>query len=138
MEIYTKEEALRQTFVALVCRIERIDDALIIALADDPKAPQQGIELQQNSASDPEDRNLGMESYCVVDARGETYYGGIEWCEFDEYSLRLQFSREAAETFVCAGYDIVLTQLTPKERSDLRSALRELFSAAPEAAHWDL
>lgn len=44
---------------------------------------------------DDQDQQLGLDSYCVMDENGATYYGGIEEALLTGTTLRLTFTEEA-------------------------------------------
>jgi hypothetical protein len=136
MQIFNNAESQPRTFVASACVVENVDDALVVALADQAEHPQQGLELQRSTIFDPQDAGLTLDSYCIVNDEA-TYYGGLIWCELSREKLTLEFNTEAAEALKCSGYNITL-QLGDAEFAALQQGLRDVFANAPEAAGWGL
>jgi hypothetical protein len=53
--------------------------------------------IECNDAEDPQEIDLGMDTYClVVDPGQATCYGGVRECELDGGRLRLTLTEEAA------------------------------------------
>lgn len=54
------------------------------------------VEFQRALEFDDQDRELGQDIYCVV-RNGMTYYGGVEWWNFDHDTLTFRLSDEAGD-----------------------------------------
>ncbi len=86
-------------------------------------------------AEDPQEIDLGMDTYClVVDPGQATYYGGVRECEFGSGRLRLVLTEEAAEG-LGMPVDTTFALDIPPQQVDLlgRGLVRVLTSGRPDA-----
>lgn len=72
-------------------------EADVLALAEQEDGSGRRVELQRALVVTDEDRQLGMDTYCLVVETGATHYGGIEACTLDDGVLELRLSPEATE-----------------------------------------
>jgi hypothetical protein len=129
-------------FRAKACAIEEDEDlnSFMIVLADDPENPEEWIELQQALEYDEQDQELGMDSYCIVDESGASYYGGISECKLDQKVLGFALNEEAGATL---GFDSLVIELAFAEPSKeaLCEALQTIFersSSTPQTIVFSL
>jgi len=86
-------------------------------------------------AEDPQETNLGMDTYClVVDPGQATHYGGVRECELDGGRLRLKLTEEAAKTLDMPVDTNLALDITPQQVDLLgRGLIRVLTSGRPDA-----
>jgi hypothetical protein len=92
-------------------------------------------------AEDPQEIDLGMDTYClVVDPGQATYYGGVRECELGGGRLRLALTEEAASSLgmpVDTSFDL---DLTPQQVGQLGRGLARVLTsgradAVPQRLH---
>jgi hypothetical protein len=92
-------------------------------------------------AEDPQEIDLGMDTYClVVDPGQATYYGGVRECELGGGRLRLALTEEAASSLgmpVDTSFDL---DLTPQQVDQLGRGLARVLTsgradAVPQRLH---
>lgn len=115
-------------FQARACVIEEDQEinTFLIVLADDPDDPELWIEIQQALEYDDQDAELGMDSYCIVDDSGASYYGGITACSVDQALLSFSLSEEAATALGFQAVAIELAFAVPSKET-LCEALQTIF-----------
>jgi hypothetical protein len=92
-------------------------------------------------ADDPQEIDLGMDTYClVVDPGQATHYGGVRECELDGERLRLTLTEEAAETLRMPVDTSFALDLTPQQVDLLGRGLARVLTsgrqdAVPERLH---
>jgi hypothetical protein len=92
-------------------------------------------------ADDPQEIDLGMDTYClVVDPGQATHYGGVRECELDGQRLRLTLTQEAAETLGMPLDTSFALDITPQQVDLLGRGLARVLTsgrqdAVPERLH---
>src|SRR5205823_2351225 len=70
------------------------DECFTVGMAEGEEGRQLIIQTALYEPDD-QDRQLGLDSYCVIDENGATYYGGIEEALLTGTTLTLTFTEEA-------------------------------------------
>lgn len=88
------------------------------------------LELHQALSFDEQDRERGLDTYCVVNASGGSHYGGVQSWSVRDGRLELELTSEAAqvlETDVTTIVDLAIDDLATAR---LTAALRRLLGPA--------
>lgn len=126
------------SFIAHACRVsiedsESDEGCVLIVIADNDEYPGTWIELQKSlGQDDPQNNDLGMDSYCVVTDTGATFYGGITACLLANDTLHLTLSQEATQLLGVERYMIRLA-ISDQERELLRQGLEMIFQGDTQA-----
>lgn len=81
-----------------------------LVLAENEDGSGQRVEIQRALTISDDDRRLGMDTYCIVNERGVTHYGGVEGWSLDGGYLAIRLDQETARILdVDGGYGIRLT-----------------------------
>src|SRR5690348_12809142 len=72
-------------------------NVFLVAFAEDPIRTGKRIELQLALEFDQQDRDMGMDTYCISTSWGTTHYGGIDSLVLKGRTLMLGFEQAAAE-----------------------------------------
>jgi hypothetical protein len=90
--------------------------------------------MEPYDAEDPQEIQLGMDTYClVVDPGQATCYGGVRECELGSGRLRLTLTAEAAGTLGMPVDTSFTLELTPQQVDLLgRGLARVLTSGRPD------
>jgi Immunity protein 10 len=119
-------------FVARRCAVAELEDvsAFVIVLYDDRDDPDLWLEVQKSLDVDEEDKELGMNGYCVCTSDGATHYGGIQSCSLSRDVFELRFSEDAEQVL---GFDhlTVHLDLPESEKIALRDGLERVFKDDP-------
>lgn len=100
-----------------------------LVLAEHEDGSGQRIELQRALTITDDDRRLGMDTYCLVNEAGATYYGGVDGWVLEDGKLELRLDQEAAQVLdVEGGYRIRLAD-TRKMAAVVRDGLRTILGS---------
>jgi hypothetical protein len=80
----------------------------LLGLAESPDGDGRVLMVQRALESDEQDRDLGMDTYCLVDEAGLTHYGGVTSAVIDDDVLRIALDDQAAEEFGQAELAVAL------------------------------
>ena len=117
------------------CAVEKVEDleTFLIALFDNPENPVQGIEIQVSlNEPDEQDKELGMDGYCLCLMSGATFYGGLSSCILRGNNLTLELSDEAVAVSGVEGFFFQL-ELSEKQTVSLKAGLERMFKNVPRA-----
>ncbi|MBV9789138.1 MAG: hypothetical protein JOZ51_13230 [Chloroflexi bacterium] len=109
------------SFTARATAVEELTDleTFVVALYDDPESPEYWIEIQKPLEVDDQDRELGMDTYCLSLADGRTHYGGITAIQIQGDRLSIEIDAQAARVLDEDGFviffDIPLDQVDAVE-----------------------
>ena len=87
--------------------------------------------MEPYDAEDPQEIQLGMDTYCLVAGPGQaTCYGGVRECELGGGRLHLTLTAEAAGTLgMPADTSFALEQLTPQQVDLLGRGLARVLTS---------
>jgi hypothetical protein len=103
-------------------------EAEVLVIAQQEDGAGHRVELQRAFIVTDEDRQLGMDSYCLVAETGATHYGGVESWSVDDNVLELRLSPEAAQDLgVDGGYRIRLIGPSQSTIEVVREGLRAVL-----------
>lgn len=78
-----------------------------LVLAENGDGSGRRLEIQRALSVDEEDRRLGLDTYCLVNERGMTYYGGIVDWRLQDDRREVTLAGEAAEALDADGGYII-------------------------------
>ncbi len=97
-------------------------DSLVLAESEDGVSGR-WLELQRTLEPDEQDRDLGLDTYCLVNEVGATVYGGVARWSLKERVLVLELDdRSASVLRVRSGFELTLARGSIDEEA-VRSAL---------------
>jgi hypothetical protein len=87
--------------------------------------------IEPYDAEDPQEIQLGMDTYCLVAGPGQaTWYGGVRECELGGRRLHLTLTAEAAGTLgMPVDTSFALEQLTPQQVDLLGRGLARVLTS---------
>jgi hypothetical protein len=92
------------------------------------------LEIQRALSFDEQDRQSGMDTYCLCLASGATHYGGVESWRLDEGGLELRLAGDAAEELGVEGVVRVDIQMAPAVREKVAAGLARALGDVPRMA----
>jgi hypothetical protein len=122
------------SFTARACAAEELTDleAYVVAIYDDPQSPSYGLELQKPLVVDQQDRDLGLDTYCIAMIDGRTHYGGIKTVQLQGKRLSIAIDQQAADALGEDGVDVLLD--VPDDQIDaVVAGLTTVFKDDPRA-----
>lgn len=98
------------TWTAQLAAWQRVeeDNVQMLGLAESPDGDGRSLVIQRALEFDEQDRELGMDTYCLVDETALTHYGGVASAVIDDGVLRLALDDMAAQEFGQAELVIAL------------------------------
>ncbi len=85
---------------------------------------------------DDQDRDLGMDSYClVIEPQHATVYGSVLECELQDTTLRLRLTDDAATILGLPTDATFPLQLPPAQMNTLRTGLRRVLTSGRPNNH---
>lgn len=86
--------------------------------------------MEPCDAEDPQEIQLGMDTYClVVDPGQATCYGGVRECQLGGGQLRLTLTTEAAVTLSMPVDTRFILELTPQQADQLGRGLARVLTS---------
>lgn len=110
-----------------VLRLQDIN-TLAVVFAERPDGGGERLELQRALSFDEQDRELGLDTYCLCVSSGTAHYGGIASWSLDERGLAIQLFAEAARELGLDEEVRVEVQLEPSLRARLLNGLHEVLA----------
>jgi len=84
-------------------------NAAIVYFAQNADGGGTRLELQRALVFDPQDAELGMNTYCISRDSGETHYGGVVSWQINSRKLELRLDPSAADELgVGGGFEVDL------------------------------
>lgn len=119
---------MRLSFVATILAVGQDEDLsyTYVGVADDPLEPEHEFQLQKSLNDDPQDEELGMDTYCMVLANQATHYGGITACVLEHRVLSIELDDTARQALEIDGLSIDL-KLDEQQVFALAEGLRRMF-----------
>ncbi|MDA0171911.1 Imm10 family immunity protein [Solirubrobacter taibaiensis] len=118
---------MRRTFTARAVAFW-VDEKLnfkALAMAEEEHSGER-LDIQRALVDDEQDRELGQDTYCLVDEYATVIYGGITRWELENGELRLDLTAEASQVLDAGvGYTILVPDLD--HQTVIRDALPELL-----------
>lgn len=78
-----------------------------VVLAEEPDGSGLRLEIQKSLSPDEQDRQLGLDTYCLCTEDGVTHYGGVTSWSLTQGSLRILLDAKAEEVFGVEGGFVV-------------------------------
>ena len=104
------------------------EEIFLISMYDNLENPQDGIEFQKSLGEiDDQDRDLGMDSYCISTSFGSTDYGGLASCVLNQTSLNLRFNPEEGKILGFPDGLRIHLETDPTTTEALRDGLARIF-----------
>lgn len=104
-------------------------NAFVVVLAEEPDGRGRRLELQRALEFDEQDRELGLDTYCLCTEQGATCYGGVASWGFFGNELRIVLEPDAATALhVNGGFEIEI-HADDETRAQLKSGLQKVISA---------
>lgn len=102
----------------------------LLVLAEQADGSGRRLELQRPLTTTADDTRLGIDTYCLVNETGATYYGGVDAWSVDNDVLYLELSAAAANTLgITDGYVIRLVNGRESAR-DVSQGLKAILEAS--------
>ncbi|XXT18297.1 Imm10 family immunity protein [Sorangium sp. So ce429] len=92
-----------------------------IILAEQHDGSGMRLEIQKSLSLDDQDRQIGLDTYCLCAEEGATYYGGVVSWTLTEDSLEILLDAKAAEALGVEGGYVI--GFAPESRTDLKAGL---------------
>lgn len=121
---------MRETFVAFAASADVLADlnTFIVCLAEDHDGAGRRLELQRALSFDEQDRQHGMDTYCVCNESGTSHYGGVQTWTLTNGVLTLDLDAAASEVLGTSGYEVELRVPQPEIDNVLMGLHRVLGS----------
>jgi hypothetical protein len=81
-------------------------NAEVLVVAEQPDGSGQRLEISRSVVATEQDRRLGMNTYCLVNEKEATVYGGVTDWSCDNAELRISLTAEAGEVLGASVYRI--------------------------------
>lgn len=116
-----------ETFTVRVVAAEQLDDinTFVVVLAED-KSGGDRLEIQRSLSFDSQDKEQGMDTYCICLPSGACHYGGVLSCEIDQGILQIDLDADASDDLGTDRFQLKL-KLQPEEIEQLREGLNRVF-----------
>ncbi|WP_437335069.1 Imm10 family immunity protein [Sorangium sp. So ce394] len=92
-----------------------------IILAEQSDGSGMRLEIQKSLLSNEQDRQLGLDTYCLCTEEGSTHYGGIVSWTLAHDSLEVELDAKAADALGVEGGFVV--DFAPENRPALKDGL---------------
>ena len=122
---------------ATAVSVEEMPDlnARAVVFAEFPDGSGMSLEIQRALSFDEQDREEGMDTYCLCLSSGACYYGGVVSWKLDASGLALKLTPAAAAELDVEQEVRVDVQLDSGRRATIMDGLlRTLVEAPPESA----
>jgi hypothetical protein len=97
-----------------------------LAMAEEEHSGER-LDIQRALVDDEQDRELGQDTYCLVDEHANVTYGGITRWQLEDGELRLDLNAESSEVLDAGvGYSIMVPD--PDHQTVIREALPKLLT----------
>jgi hypothetical protein len=104
------------------------DDYMVLAFAEETDGSGDQLMIQRSlSAADEQDRQLGMDTYCLVTASQATHYGGVTSWELRGKELIIQLQADAARVLGVEGGFILQLAVDQAASAGLLKTLLKIF-----------
>lgn len=104
----------------------------LLVMAEQADGSGRRLELQRPMTTTADDTRLGIDTYCLVNETGATYYGGVDAWSVDNDVLCLKLSAAAADTLgITDGYVILIRLVNGRESArDVSQGLKAILEAS--------
>lgn len=79
-------------------------NTFFVILAEESDGDGSRLEIQKALSFDEQDKDNGMDTYCICTETGEACYGGIAFWDLSENRLEIKLESDAAEILGEEGY----------------------------------
>lgn len=108
---------------------EQMDDlnTFVVAVAENPDGTGNRLEFQRALSIEPEDVDLGMDTYCLCTSEGASHYGGVVTWSASSDCLTVMLDQVAAKALNLPMELKVGLRLTEEAVLRLRAGLRRVI-----------
>ncbi|MFI9358586.1 Imm10 family immunity protein [Streptomyces lydicus] len=111
------------------------DECFTVGMAEGEEGRQLIIQTALYEPDD-QDTQMGLDSYCVMDENGATYYGGIEAAQLTGTTLTLTFTEEATRELGLPSRTLTLhLNASPDDVATLTTGLRRALTYGNPEKH---
>ncbi|MDV6373076.1 Imm10 family immunity protein [Deinococcus arenicola] len=116
-------------FSVRACFVGELEDAetFAVVLRDHLNEPQEWLEIQRPLFADQQDKQLGMDTYCLTRSSGATHYGGVSVCILERNILTLHLNDDAAAALVTSQV-LLRLDLADVAFAELQKGLITIFA----------
>lgn len=105
------------------------ESCFLVGIAEDEYGDGHYLTFQSGLEEPGEqERELGLDSYCIVNETGGVHYGGLESVSLSTGQISFRFSSEAVEALSLPGQEITLSVASGSDLQSLRDGLRRVLS----------
>ncbi|MFB7091099.1 Imm10 family immunity protein [Streptomyces sp. NPDC056296] len=116
-------------WVVRVTVVTKDEDCYTVGMAEDDEGEGSYLTIQSGvNDPDAQQRQLGWDTYCVMNETGAVCYGGIERASVTNQKIFFRFSPEAAVELSLADEDLELELHADADVEALRSGLRTVLT----------
>ena len=126
---------MRQSFTARVLSANVFKDlnAFVVCLAERQDGSGRRLELQRALSFDEQDRQCGMDTYCLSTESGASHYGGVRSWRLTQGVLTIELEIEAAEALGMSSFEVKI-QATQYDVEQLVAGLRLVLGDSKASA----